>query len=363
MAREEVIFVPTEMLTRDEHRVVEERPLVARRPGPDEFRMAARRYASRVRRLKLTAAVWGVWTILITTLWVAHACDVNDAFERFGYEGDPGHWNPTLWALGIGVPTLIVGIMALGVYFVRPTADPAVLRIQRLRFHVAAWLYGMVVLTPLWALTAASRLTSAPAPTWPSLNLTAPGARGHRVSFAVTIALVATYVRVEQVDVAAIFRRRWRWSLGLGVLLAVFLVFNVLNAEDATERSARRLLCLRAALARRRLRRGRHAAADSLPLLRRLQAPARPGRRLRGKLRFTALTLPPVIIVTATYHWGYTQYREDGLGRPETGNVLISIPVATANPVGSVVAHVSQHVAAVTHAYESEIFNPPVTKS
>ena len=41
---------------------------------------------------------------------------------------------------------------------------------------------------------------------------------------------------VEQVAVAAIFRRRWRWSLGLGVLLAVFLVFNVFNAEDATAR-------------------------------------------------------------------------------------------------------------------------------
>jgi hypothetical protein len=114
--------------------------------------MAARRYAARVRRLKLSVAVWGVWTILITTLWVAHEWDVNGAFERFGHEGDPGQWNPTLWALGIGVPTLIVGIMALGVYFVRPTADRAVLRIQRPRFHVAAWLFGMVVLTPLWAL-------------------------------------------------------------------------------------------------------------------------------------------------------------------------------------------------------------------
>jgi len=85
---------------------------------------------------------------------------------------------------------------------------------------------------------------------------------------------------------------------------------------------------------------------------------------LKGKLRFTALTMPLVIIVTATYHWGYPQYREDGLGWPETGNVLISIPTfATANPVGSAAAHVSQHVAAVTHAYESEIFNPPQTKS
>jgi len=74
--------------------------------------------------------------------------------------------------------------------------------------------------------------------------------------------------------------------------------------------------------------------------------------------------LPLVIIITATYHLGYPQYRQDGLSRPETGNVLISIPTfATANPAGSVVAHVSQHITAVTHAYESRIFNPPVTKS
>ena len=50
--------------------------------------------------------------------------------------------------------------------------------------------------------------------------------------------------------------------------------------------------------------------------------------------------------------------------RPETGNVLISIPAfATVNPVGSIVAHVSQHITAVTHAYESRIFNPPATES
>ena len=35
---------------------------------------------------------------------------------------------------------------------------------------------------------------------------------------------------------AEIFRGRWRWSLGVGVILAVFLVFNVFNTEDATAR-------------------------------------------------------------------------------------------------------------------------------
>jgi len=184
------------------------------------------------------------------------------------------------------------------------------------------------------------------------------------VYFAVTIALVATYVRVEQVDVAQIFRRRWRWSLGVGLGVAGFLVFNVFNTSDATARPHDAYFVFEL------LWRGvGYGLIDTLLLTilpcfvayKLLQ-----GRvdGLKGKLRFTALTLPLVLIVTATYHWGYPQYREDGLSRPETGNVLISIPTfATANPVGSVVAHVSQHVAAVTHAYESRIFNPPVTKS
>ena len=88
------------------------------------------------------------------------------------------------------------------------------------------------------------------------------------------------------------------------------------------------------------------------------------GTSATSKASSAALMLPLVIIVTATYHLGYPQYRQDGLTRPETGNILISIPTfATANPLGSVVAHVSQHVTAVTHAYESKIFVPPETKA
>jgi hypothetical protein len=182
--------------------------------------------------------------------------------------------------------------------------------------------------------------------------------------FVVTLALLASYVWVEQVDVAEVFRSRWLWSLGIGVVLAVVLVFNVFNTEHATARPHG------AYFAFELLWRGAgYGLVDTLLLT---VFPCLVAYRLlhgrvgglNGKLRFTALTLPLVIIVTATYHLGYPQYRQDGISRPETGNVLISIPTfATANPVGSIVAHVSQHIAAVTHAYESKIFNPPVTKA
>jgi hypothetical protein len=83
-----------------------------------------------------------------------------------------------------------------------------------------------------------------------------------------------------------------------------------------------------------------------------------------GKARFAALALPLIMGITATYHLGYPQCREDGIGNPEVGNTMISVPMlATANPIGSVVAHVSMHVTAVTHAYETPNFLPPETKS
>jgi hypothetical protein len=184
------------------------------------------------------------------------------------------------------------------------------------------------------------------------------------VYFAVTIALLATYITVEGVEVADVFRARWRWSLGIGAVLAAFLVFNVFNTEHATAHPRG------AYFAFELLWRGvGYGLIDTLlltvvPALVAYQLLRGRVDGLKGRLRFTALALPLVILVTAAYHLGYPQYRQDGLSRPETGNVLISIPTfATANPAGSLVAHVSQHVAAVTHAYESRIFIPPVTKS
>jgi hypothetical protein len=184
------------------------------------------------------------------------------------------------------------------------------------------------------------------------------------VYFAVTIVLVAAYVRAEHVDMGKIFRSRWRWSLALGVVLAAFLVFNVFNTSDATTRPHGAYFVFEL------LWRGvGYGVIDTLlltifPCFIAYKLLHGHVAGLKGRLRFTALMLPLVLVITATYHLGYPQYRQDGVSRPETGNVLISIPTfATVNPVGSVVAHVSQHITAVTHAYESRIFNPPVTKS
>jgi hypothetical protein len=184
------------------------------------------------------------------------------------------------------------------------------------------------------------------------------------VYFAAVVLLIGVYVRVEHADLRALFVPHRRWSLGLGAVVAAFLVFNVVKTEDATAHPHGLYFAFELAW--------RGVGYGLIDVLLLTIFPSIVAYRLlhgrveglKGKLRFGALALPLVIIITATYHLGYPQYRQDGIQRPETGNVLISIPAfATANPVGSVVAHVAQHVAAVTHAYESKIFNPPTTKS
>jgi hypothetical protein len=84
---------------------------------------------------------------------------------------------------------------------------------------------------------------------------------------------------------------------------------------------------------------------------------------LSRRATYGALTLLLVLFITGVYHAGYEDLRNrEGLMNPEIGNTVISIPVIiSANPIGSVVAHSSMHLAAVTHAYESKDRLPPQT--
>ena len=181
--------------------------------------------------------------------------------------------------------------------------------------------------------------------------------------FATTLALLVTYVRTEHVDIGRIVRHAWAWSLALGIVVGAAEIWNVLG-EDATDRPNGAYFVFELVW-----RGAGYGAVDALLLS------AFPGLiaycilrgrvgGLLGKLRFTAIALPLILAVTATYHLGYPQYREDGIAKPETGNTIISVPMlATANPIGAVVAHATMHVTAVTHTYETPVFLPPETST
>jgi hypothetical protein len=113
-----------------------------------------------VHRLKVHAVAYGLGASLITALWVIAEWN--------------GDWNPTLWATVLGIWGFVVGIMALRVHFERPVTvrdvDLAVDELdsslttvyerrsfayrrieglRRLKFHAAAWVFGMAVIVPL----------------------------------------------------------------------------------------------------------------------------------------------------------------------------------------------------------------------
>ena len=59
------------------------------------------------------------------------------------------------------------------------------------------------------------------------------------------------------------------------------------------------------------------------------------------------------LVVTTTYHLGYSEYRDDTIRYPEIGAVVANVPTAlTGNPLGAVVAHGAMHVSAVVHQNE-----------
>ncbi len=178
--------------------------------------------------------------------------------------------------------------------------------------------------------------------------------------FAAALAVLAAYVTMSSIDVMERLRTRWQWSIGIGVVAAAFVVWNVLARNDSTAHPGGLYFAFEIAW-----RGVLYGVVDALLL------GAFPGlvalglmhgdlAGARRRLEYAVLALALTLVVTGVYHAGYAEYRDGDIRQPETGNTVISLPtVLTANPVGSVIAHTSMHVAAVTHAYETDVFLPP----
>src|SRR3954467_1776147 len=181
------------------------------------------------------------------------------------------------------------------------------------------------------------------------------------VYFATVVAVLAIYVHANDINVTAVVARGWKLSVALGFVSGAFVTWSVLGRIDSTPHPSGAYFAFEI------LWRGVvYGIVDALLLS------AFPGlvawelmqRNIAGAGRRTSygvLTLALVGIITATYHAGYKDLRNvSGISQPEIGNTIISLPViASANPAGSILAHVSMHLAAVTHSYESKDRLPP----
>jgi hypothetical protein len=181
------------------------------------------------------------------------------------------------------------------------------------------------------------------------------------VYFAFVLGLLSLYIRRNGVDLGEVIRRNWKWGLVTGIVLGVPIVSNVFTETETAHPDGLYFgfeLIWRGAF---------YGAADALlltvfPCLIVYRAIGGPLATWGKRIGYFAAALALVLTITATYHLGYKQYRDDGVGEPEIGNTLISIPMLlTANPIGSILDHSAMHVAAVIHEYEGDTRLPPQT--
>lgn len=183
------------------------------------------------------------------------------------------------------------------------------------------------------------------------------------IYFVSVLTLFAAYATSTGLDIAATARRNWKLGVAIGVVVGFALVRNVFS-EDGTPHPDGGYfvfeLVWRGAI---------YGAVDALlltvlPCLVVYRALGGHLATWRRRLTYFGASLALVVTMTAVYHLGFDQYREDGIRAPETGNAIISIPMLlSANPIGSIADHSAMHISAVIHSYETDVRLPPATRA
>jgi hypothetical protein len=169
------------------------------------------------------------------------------------------------------------------------------------------------------------------------------------------------YIRWSGLSIAELFQHNWVWGLVGAMLLAVFLVRNVLSQPVAPKSRGLTLVLdiLWSGVA--------YGLTDALlltvlPVFATWQAftllnwtATWPGKILVGILAMLAS-----ILVTTAYHLGYPEYRGTGMRGPVIGNTTMTLGyLLTNNPLAAILSHISMHIAAVLHGPASVTQLPP----
>jgi hypothetical protein len=169
------------------------------------------------------------------------------------------------------------------------------------------------------------------------------------------------YTQWSGSSIAELLLHNWVWGLVSALLLAVFLIRNVLSQPISSRATGFPLLLdlLWSGIA--------YGLTDALlltvlPVFATWQAftllnwtVTWPGRILVGVIAMFAS-----ILVTAAYHLGYPEYRGNGMRGPVIGNTTMTLGyLLTSNPLAAILSHIAMHIAAVLHGPASVIQLPP----
>ncbi len=182
------------------------------------------------------------------------------------------------------------------------------------------------------------------------------------IYFGIIIAFFTIYIKKTQLNLKEWFSRRLVLGILLGLVFGALMIQIVLS-RPATEKFTGPylawLIFWRGLI---------YGAIDGLLLSvfpwvvtwRAFDVSARPQER---RIRFNLLAWVFVLAMTTAYHLGYSDFRSKKIIEPNIGNTIISIPtLASANPIGSPIAHATMHVTAIIHSPKTEVFLPPHRK-
>jgi hypothetical protein len=169
------------------------------------------------------------------------------------------------------------------------------------------------------------------------------------------------FFRANEVDLVAFLAENWIWGLIAGVVVGGFLVKNVRSqpfSRGSTDGDlALDIVWLGLA----------YGIIDALflnvmPVLAVWTASSQVGwaGSWLGKIGLGVLALFASLLVTLTYHVGYSEFRNRSVGLVLVGNTPISLAyVFSTNPLGAILSHTAMHVAAVIQGPETTIQLPP----
>lgn len=175
-----------------------------------------------------------------------------------------------------------------------------------------------------------------------------------------SIFLVCFFV-MNRIDVAALLAANWIWGIVAGVLIAVFLVFNVKSQPASRESQGLRLVLeiTWSGLV--------YGLADAvflsvMPVVAIWAGTAGLSwaATVPGRVAVGAIGLVASLVVSVTYHLGYPEFRGRRIKFAIIGPGIITLGfLVSGNPLGSIISHPIMHVAAVLRGPESTIQLPP----
>ncbi len=189
--------------------------------------------------------------------------------------------------------------------------------------------------------------------------LTLPVDLYYLIYFGIILTFFSVYIRRTRLNLKEWFSRRLVWGILLGLVFGALMVQNVLSRPETEKFTG-------AYFAWSILWRGLfYGAIDGLLLSsfpwtvtwRAFDVEKKP---LGSKIAFGLLAWLFILLITTSYHLGYSDFRSTKILQPNIGNTIISVPtLVSANPIGSPITHAIMHITAVIHSPKTELFLPP----